>query len=61
MTGGGPGYQTMTLDFMIYEKSFVTGSQLGMACTIAVVLLAIVMIITAVEMKLSKMAEEKWG
>ena len=61
MTGGGPGYETMTLDFMIYEKSFVTGSQLGMACAIAVVLLVIVMIITAVEMKLSNMAEKKWG
>jgi hypothetical protein len=61
MTGGGPGYETMTLDYMIYEKSFVTGSQLGMACTISVVLFAIVMIITAIEMKLSNMAEKKWG
>lgn len=61
MTGGGPGYETMTLDYMIYEKSFVTGSQLGMACTVSVVLFAIVMIITAIEMKLSSMAEKKWG
>ena len=61
MTGGGPGYETMTLDYMIYEKSFVTGSQLGMACTISVVLFAIVMFITAVEMKLSDLAEKKWG
>lgn len=61
MTNGGPGYETMTLDYMIYEKSFVSGSQLGMACAIAVVLLVIVMVITAAEMKLSAWAEEKWG
>ena len=61
MTGGGPGYETMTLDYMIYEKSFVTGSQLGMACTISVVLFVIIMIITATEMKLSDLAEKKWG
>lgn len=61
MTGGGPGYETMTLDYMIYEKSFVSGSQLGMACAISVVLFAIIMIITAIEMKLSNMAEKKWG
>ena len=61
MTGGGPGYETMTLDYMIYEKSFVTGSQLGMACAISVVLFVIIMIITATEMKLSDLAEKKWG
>ena len=61
MTGGGPGYETMTLDYMIYEKSFVSGSQLGMACTISVVLFIIVMLITGAEMKLSDVAEKKWG
>jgi multiple sugar transport system permease protein len=61
MTGGGPGYETMTLDYIIYEKSFVSGSQMGMACAVSVLLLVIVMLITAAEMKLSSIAEREWG
>lgn len=61
MTGGGPGYETMTLDYYIYDKAFESGTQLGMGCAASVLLLLIVLVITAVEMKISDRAEEKWG
>jgi multiple sugar transport system permease protein len=49
LTGGGPGYGTTTLDYMIYKKGF-TGTQLGQACTLAVVLLVIILLITKLQM-----------
>lgn len=61
MTGGGPGYETMTLDYFIYDKAFEGGNQLGYACAVSVILLLVVLIITAVELKVSNKAEEKWG
>ena len=61
MTDGGPGFETMTLDYFIYNKAFQRGNQLGYACSASVVLLIIVLIITAIEMKISDAAEEKWG
>ena len=61
MTGGGPGYETMTLDYFIYDKAFEGGSQMGYACAVSIVLLVVVLVITAIEMKVSDKAEEKWG
>lgn len=61
MTNGGPGYETMTLDYFIYDKAFESGNQLGYACAVSVLLLIIVMIVTAVEMRISDAAERKWG
>lgn len=61
MTGGGPGYETMTLDYFIYDKAFEGGNQLGYACAVSVILLLVVLIITAVELRISNKAEEKWG
>ncbi len=61
MTGGGPGYETMTLDYFIYDKAFESGSQLGYACAVSMILLLVVLVITAIEMKISDKAEEKWG
>ena len=43
LTRGGPGYETTTLDYMIYIKSFVSGVNLGEACAIAVLLLLIIL------------------
>lgn len=61
MTNGGPGYETMTLDYMVYARSFMKGDQFGFACSVAVVLLIIVMIITLINLRISKAAEEEWG
>ena len=60
MTKGGPGYETSTLDYMIYSKAFVGGNKLGEACAISVILLIIILIITVVEMKFANKADD-WG
>ncbi len=58
MTKGGPGYETTTLDYMVYVKSFVTGVDLGEACAIAVVLLVIILLLTLVEMKVANRSDD---
>jgi ABC-type sugar transport system permease subunit len=59
MTRGGPGYETTTLDYMIYLKSFgfSFGINYGMGCAIAVILLFIVLGLTLLEMWVTKQAE----
>ena len=59
MTRGGPGYETTTLDYMIYLKSFgfSFGINYGMACAIAVILLFIIFALTTLEMLASRRAE----
>ena len=39
LTGGGPGYDTTTLDYMIYIKAFGTGNNMGEACALSVLFL----------------------
>ncbi len=60
MTRGGPGYETTTLDYMIYLKSFGTGagSNYGMACAIAVILLFIVTVLTLIERRVTEQSED---
>lgn len=62
MTRGGPGYETTTFDYMIYKKSFGTssGSNYGMACAIAVILLFIVLSLTLIERRVTEQSED-WG
>ena len=57
MTRGGPGYETTTVDYMIYLKAFVTGSQLGVACAVAVILLIIVLLLTKLGMMITDRME----
>lgn len=58
MTKGGPGYDTTTIDYMIYLKSFGSSSEMGYACALSMILLVIVTILTALQMKLSDRANE---
>jgi len=60
MTKGGPGYQTSTLDYMIYLKSFGLGfgSDFGLASAIAVILLVLVLAITLIEMRVANRADD---
>jgi len=51
LTGGGPGYETTTLDYMIYIKSFQSSSNLGFACTFAVILMIIILAFTITEIR----------
>jgi multiple sugar transport system permease protein len=62
MTKGGPGYETSTMDYMIYLKSFGMGfsSDYGTASAIAVMLLLLVLALTLIEMKLANRADD-WG
>lgn len=60
MTKGGPGYDTTTIDYMIYLKSFGSSSEMGYACALSVILLVLVTVLTAIQMKLSDKAND-WG
>lgn len=62
MTRGGPGYETTTLDYMIYLKSFGSsaGSDYGMACAIAVILLFIILFLTIIERKVTE-NQDDWS
>lgn len=56
MTGGGPGNATKTLVNYIYEKAF-TSWELGPASAAAIVLFAIVLVITLIQFR----GEKKWS
>lgn len=58
LTNGGPGYETTTIDYMIYLKAFVTGSQLGYASAISVIMLIIVLVFTKVQMTFADRASD---
>ena len=60
MTKGGPGYDTTTIDYMIYLKSFGSSSEMGYACALSVILLIIMIGLTIIQMKLSDKAND-WG
>lgn len=60
MTKGGPGYDTTTIDYMIYLKSFGSSSEMGYACALSVLLLVFVSGVTIIQMKLSDKAND-WG
>lgn len=58
ITNGGPGYATTTIDYMIYLRAFVIGTDLGKACALAFILLLIVAVITVVEMRISNKLDD---
>ena len=60
MTKGGPGYETSTLDYMIYLKSFGTGfgRDYGTATAVAMMLLVLVLVLTLIEMRLANRADD---
>lgn len=58
ITNGGPGYDTTTLDFLVYQKAFREDSALGEACALAVLLLIIVSLLTWIQWKISARANE---
>ncbi len=61
ITKGGPGYETTTVDYMIYAKAFMGGSEFGYACAIAVVLMAIVGLVTLVQMRVANKSDDWSG
>ena len=59
ITNGGPGYETTTVDYMIYIKGFMN-SRFGMACAQAMVLLLIIIAITKLQMFVTNKLDD-WG
>jgi multiple sugar transport system permease protein len=57
VTGGGPGYETTPIDYMIYLQAFKTGN-MGYASALSVFLFVIVMFITWVQLKISNRMSE---
>jgi multiple sugar transport system permease protein len=58
ITKGGPGYETTTIDYLIYVKAFLSGGQMGQACTIAVILLIIVLAITILQITITNKLDD---
>lgn len=56
ITGGGPGYETTTIDYMIYTSSFGRGSQFGYASALSVILLFVVSIASILQIRASNKA-----
>ena len=59
ITGGGPGYDTATIDYMIYVKAFKS-SRYGEACALAMILLIIIFLITKLQMYVTNKVDD-WG
>jgi multiple sugar transport system permease protein len=58
ITAGGPGYNTTTIDYMIYIKFYQSGAPFGSASALAVILLVIILFITVVEMRYTNKVSE---
>lgn len=56
MTGGGPGYGTTTLEYLLYTSAFET-HRFGLASAIAVILFVIILIFGIIQNKLTKVTE----
>jgi multiple sugar transport system permease protein len=58
ITSGGPGYETTTIDYMIYTKFYQASANYGFACALAVILLIIILVITIAEMRFTNRVAE---
>jgi len=58
ITAGGPGYETSTIDYMIYTKFYQAGRPYGFATALSVILLVIILSITVVEMRITNKASD---
>lgn len=56
ITNGGPGYETTTIDYMIYTKFYQAGANFGFATALAVILLIIILFFTIAEMRITNRA-----
>ncbi len=58
ITYGGPGYETSTIDYMIYTKFYQASANYGFATGLAVILLIIIMVLTFAEMTFTNKVSE---
>ena len=59
ITRGGPGYDTMPINYWIYMKAF-RSNEMGFACALALVLFGILLIISLIQRKIVNKADD-WG
>jgi ABC-type sugar transport system permease subunit len=57
MTGGGPGYETTTVDYLVYLKAFETGNK-GPGAALAVLLFLFIGILTVIQARLFRIQED---
>jgi multiple sugar transport system permease protein len=58
MTAGGPGYETTTLDYLVYLKAF-SSSNLGSGAALAVLLFLFIGLLTVMQAKFFRITEEE--
>jgi raffinose/stachyose/melibiose transport system permease protein len=58
ITAGGPGYETSTIDYMIYTKFYQAGAPYGSASALSVILLIIILVFTVAEMRFANKSSE---
>ncbi len=58
VTYGGPGYETSTIDYMIYTKFYQASANYGFATALAVILLIIIVGLTYAEMTFTNKVSE---
>jgi multiple sugar transport system permease protein len=58
ITYGGPGYETSTIDYMIYTKFYQASANYGFATGLAVILLIIILVLTFGEMTFTNRVSE---
>jgi multiple sugar transport system permease protein len=56
---GGPGYDTMPINYWIYMKAF-RSNEMGLACAIALVLFVVLLLVALIQRKLINKADD-WG
>lgn len=57
MTAGGPGYDTTTLDYLIYLKAF-SSSDLGSGAALAILVFLLIGILTVLQVRVFKIGED---
>ncbi len=58
LTNGGPGYETTTIEYMIYLKAFI-GNEMGYASAIAAILLVLLIGLTRFQFKIMNGEEDR--
>lgn len=57
MTAGGPGFETTTIDYLVYLRAF-SSSNLGSGAALAVILFIFIGVLTLIQNKLFRISEE---
>jgi ABC-type sugar transport system permease subunit len=57
ITAGGPGYETTTIDFLVYLRAF-SGNNLGSGAALAVMLFLFIGVLTLLQNRVFKLQQE---